>query len=327
MDRRAFLCTLAGNLLASPLAVGAQQRERTWRIGWLAEQGDPGRDSQEPGGGRWFFEALRELGYVSGQNLQVEYQFAEERGELLPDLAGALVRSRVDLIAAPGTREALAAKAATSTIPIVTLFVGDPVGTGLVTNLRSPGGNVTGTSIMGPDLGGKRLELLREVVPKLRRINAIWNPQNASTALNMRTSVAAGIALGLEIKTVALQSRDRLDEALAEVRRDRPDGLFLLQDAVIVAARARIADFALRHRLPTTTPGRMYVESGSLLGYGPDMRVIARRAATYADRIFRGAKPNDLPSNSPPCSSWSTSRPPRRLASRSRRRCWRGRIR
>jgi putative tryptophan/tyrosine transport system substrate-binding protein len=297
MDRRAFLGALG--LLAAPLAVEGQRADKVWRVAWLAEERDPGRGHPAPGGGLWFFEALRELGYVEGQNLAIEYRFAADRAERLPQLAAELATLKVDLIAVPGTREALAAKAETSTIPIVTLFVGDPVGTGLVSSLRAPGGNVTGTSLMGPDLAGKRLELLREIIPKLRRICALWNPQNASTTINLRGAMTVAKSLGIEMKAVGIPTRDRLDEALREVARDRPDGLFLFQDAVIVSLRVQIADFALRNRLPTTTQGRMYVESGCLLGYGPDMRALARRAATYADRIFRDAKPSDLPVEQP----------------------------
>ena len=295
LNRRAFFGILG--LLAAPSGTEAQRAEKVWRVGWLAEAADPGRG--HPGGGLGFLEALSELGYIEGKNLAIEFRFADDRAERLPELAAELVTLKVDLIAVPGTREALAAKAATSTVPILILYVGDPVGTGLVTSLRSPGGNVTGTSLMGPDLGGKRLELLRETVPRLRRISALWNPRNASTTLNVRGVQATAKSLGIEMTAVGIPTRDHLNEALRDVARNRPDGLFLFQDAVIVSVKDQIADFALRHRLPTTTPGRMYVESGSLLGYGPDMRALGKRAATYADRIFRGSKPSDLPIEQP----------------------------
>jgi putative ABC transport system substrate-binding protein len=205
MHRRAFLGSFG--LLAIPRAAEAQRAEKVWRVAWLAEQRDPGRGHPAPGGGLWFFEALSELGYVEGRNLTIEYRFAADRAERLPELAAELATLKVDLIAVPGTREALTAKAATSTVPILILFVGDPVGAGLVTSLRSPGGNVTGTSLMGPDLGGKRLELLRDIVPRLRRVSALWNPKNASTALNVRAALAAAKSLGIEMKTVRIPTR------------------------------------------------------------------------------------------------------------------------
>jgi putative tryptophan/tyrosine transport system substrate-binding protein len=298
MDRRAFLGTLAGSALAAPLAAGAQAR-RVWRIAWLVEGRNPGRESQVPWSGRWFFDALRELGYIEGQNLSIDYRFAEERADQLAELAAEILRQNVDLIAVIGTREALAAKAATSTIPIVTLFVGDPVGSGLVNSLNAPGGNLTGTSVMYADVGGQRLGLLKELVPKLRSVGILGNPKNVSAAADIRASEVAGRSLGIDTKSVGMVSRDHLDEALDQLARHRIDGLLIIQDALIVAVQRQIADFALRYRLPSVTPARMYVETGSLLSYGPDMRATARRAATYVDRIFRGAKPSDLPIEQP----------------------------
>jgi putative ABC transport system substrate-binding protein len=327
MDRRAFLAGAAA-VLTAPLAAQAQPAGKVWRIAWLAEERDPGRASPAPGAGLWFFEALRELRYIEGQNLRIEYRFAEERAERLPELAAELVRLKVDLIAVPGTREALAAKAATSTTPIVTLFVGDPIGAGLVKSLNSPGANLTGTSVMYTDVGGKRLEFLKEIVPNLRSVTILGNPKNASTAADIRASEAAARSLGLHIKSVEIVSRDRLDETFSQLARDRSDGLLVLQDALIVAVRRQIADFALRNRVPSATPARMYVETGSLLSYGPDMRVTARRAATYVDRIFRGAKPSDLPIEQPTKFELViNANTPRRSASPSRRRSSCGRIR
>jgi putative tryptophan/tyrosine transport system substrate-binding protein len=297
MDRRGFL-RLSLGAGTVPFTAWAQPGRR-WRIAWLAEERDPGRGSEAPGGGRWFFEALREHGYIDGQNLSIDYRFAEEKADQLAELAAAIVRENADLIAVPGTREALAAKHATSTIPIVTLFVGDPVGSGLVSNLRSPGGNVTGTSVMCADVGGKRLELLKEIVPRLRNVAVLYNPKNASAAADLRASESATKALDVKITPLSLESRDRLDEAFNELAKHRPDGLLVLQDALIVAVRRQIADFAIRNRFPTATPARMYVDSGSLLSYVPDMRATARRAATYVDRIFKGAKPASLPIEQP----------------------------
>jgi putative ABC transport system substrate-binding protein len=203
------------------------------------------------------------------------------------------------VIATSGTRETVAAKAATATIPIVMLFVGDPVGAGLVSSLTHPGANVTGTSLMAPDVSGKRLELLREIVPKLRRVAILWNPRNASAAAEMRATETAARSLGLTVYSAAVDSASRLDAAFAGMARARPDGVLVMLDALTSWHRREIAAAALTARLASIFPSWTYVESGGLVGYGPDYRAIAGRAASYVDKILKGARPGDLPIEQP----------------------------
>src|SRR5712691_2954950 len=209
MDRRAFIGAMAGGLLAAPLAAEAQQAGKVWRIGLLME--GPNKNLHPESAANRFVDGLRDLGYVEGQNLVIEYRYADNRPERIPEFAAELVRLKVDVIVTVGTRETVTAKAATSTIPIVMLFVGDPVGTGLVSSLTHPGANVTGTSVMMSDVSGKRLELLREIVPKLRRVAILGNPRNASTAADMRAAETAARSLGLTVDSVEVDSAPRLD--------------------------------------------------------------------------------------------------------------------
>jgi putative ABC transport system substrate-binding protein len=242
---------------------------------------------------------LHNLGYIVGQNLMIEHRYAEGKFERLAALAAELDDLKLDAIAAVGTREALALQKATTRIPVVMLFPGDPVGTGLVQSLASPGANITGTSLMFPDVGGKRLELLKEIVPKLRRVGILGNTRNASTAADIRATEAAVHSQGHQVQTVGADTLERLVVGMGEFLKEKPDGLLVIQDNLIYAQRERIAEFALQNRLPAIFPGRIYVESGGLIGYGPDMNHVSRRAATYVDKILRGAKPADLPVEQP----------------------------
>jgi ABC-type uncharacterized transport system substrate-binding protein len=305
IDRRTLLMTLTGGLLAGPLVPGSLaspraaqgQAGKIWRIGLLregpSERLTPGEISTR------FVEALRDLGYVEGRNLVIESRYAGSRPDQIPGFASELVRLKVDVIVAVGTRETIAAKAATSTIPIVMLAVGDPVGAGLVTNLTRPESNVTGTSLMVPDLGGKRLELLREIVPRLKRVAILGNPRNASTAAELRATETAAQSLRVAVDFLGVDSASRIDVALAEMARDQPDGMLVLQDALTFAHRREIAAAALRLRLPTVLPTALYVSSGGLISYGYEPRAVAGRGASYVDRILRGAKPADLPIEQP----------------------------
>jgi putative ABC transport system substrate-binding protein len=298
MDRRAFISGATLGLLAAPLAAGAQQPAGTsWRIGLLQEGRNKNLQPENPL--NRFVDSLRDLGYVEGQNLVIEYRYADNQPERLPEFAAELLRLKVDVIVTVGTRETVTAKAAISTIPIVMLFVGDPVGTGLVSSLTHPGGNVTGTSVMMTDVSGKRLELLRELVPRLRRVAILGNPRNASTAADMRASETAARSLGLTVYSVEVDSGPRLDAALADLTRGRPDGVLVIQDATTFSHRHEIAQAVRRTHLATVFPSSSYVRSGGLVGYGADMGAVAGRAASYVDKILKGAKPADLPVEQP----------------------------
>jgi putative tryptophan/tyrosine transport system substrate-binding protein len=297
MNRREVIAGLAFPLLAR--GARAQPSGKVWRLGYLAEGTDPRVQPRTTPAFFDFFDGLRDLGYVEGRNLAVEFRFAEGKPERLPQLATELVALKPDVIAAPGTRESLALQKATTVIPIIMVYPGDPVGAGLVASLANPGANITGTSLMFPDVGGKRLELLREIVPSLRRVAILGNPNNASTAADMRATEATAVTQGLAALVAGVESPDRLDERLGEIAAWRPDGLLVFPDTLIVSRRQRIVEFALKNGIVTVCPSRSYVESGGLIGYGPSMGAVGRRAATYVDKILKGAKPTDLPVEQP----------------------------
>jgi putative ABC transport system substrate-binding protein len=289
MRRREFLTLLSGAAVGWPLAAQGQSVRKMWRLGWLSE-GD------RPHSG--FFAALQKLGYTEGQNFTVEYRFANTRYERLPELATELVGLKVDVIVSPNTQALLALQQATSTIPIVMTLVGDPVGAGLVKSLAHPGANITGTSLMMPDIGGKRLELLKEIVPTMGRVVIFGNSKNASTAVEMGATQAAARLMGRQARMVSVDSSDRLENGLDEMVNAKPDGVIVVLDSLTATHRERIAKVALQNRLASIFPARYYVESGGLVGFGPNTDAISRRAAVYVDKIFKGAKPADLPVDS-----------------------------
>jgi len=328
MDRRTFLGTLAGSLSVAPYVVRAQQAGKVPLIGRL-EQG-PGSSATDSA----FRQGLRELGYVEGQNILLEYRYAEGRAERLPDLAAELVRLKVDVLVAGGTLAPLAAKQATSTIPIVMAAAGDPVGTGLVPSLAKPGGNVTGLSNLSRDLTAKRLQLLKEMVPGLARVAVLWNAANIVAALHIPETEAAARTLGLQVQSLEVRGPDDFENGLPERKVLRPaisagtGALALVDDPLVMQYRKPIADFAVQNRLPSTAFYKNFAEAGGLMTFGASLPDLYRRAATYVDKILKGAKPAELPLSSRRSSSWSsTSRPPRPSASRFRRRSYCGRIR
>jgi putative ABC transport system substrate-binding protein len=270
-------------------SLDAQQPARTARIGFLAPVSLPAREEV-------FRQELRRLGYAEGQNIAVEYRSADGRLERLPGLAADLAGLKVDIIVAVVTQAALAAKKATGTIPIVMIGVADPVGSGLVTSLARPGGNITGTSSVAADVVGKPLELLREVFPKLSRVTALWNSANPVFQKRvLEEARAAAATLRMHLQLVETRTPDELDRALAAIGRQRPDALFVLPDPMLTAHFAQIADFAVKHRLPAVSGSRQNAEAGALMTYGPDYAEGYRRAAAYVDRILKGDRPADLP--------------------------------
>ena len=296
IDRRAFLAATGAVLLAAPLAAEAQQAGRVPRIAWLGGQA---RETAHPYV-RAFQQGLKDLGWVEGQNIVIEWRFSGGRAELLPDLAAELVRLRVDLIVVPSSPAALAAKNATKTIPLVTVALGDPVALGLVASLAQPGGNITGlTNSVGPEIAGKQLELLKEVVPKVSRMAVLWNPNTRGNALALRETEIAARALGLELQPLEARSLNDFDRAFAAMTAKRAGALLVLGDVMFSTHRNRLADLAAKRRLPAMYPARESVEAGWLMSYGPNTLELFRRAATYVDRILKGAKPADLPVEQP----------------------------
>ncbi|MGZ3318796.1 MAG: ABC transporter substrate-binding protein, partial [Isosphaeraceae bacterium] len=247
-----------------------------------------------------FRQGLRELGWIEGQNIVIEYRFADGRLDRLPALAAEVVRLKVDIIAASPTPAALAAKNATGTIPIVFTSVPDPVGLGLVASLARPGGNVTGlTYSVGFNIFGKDLELLKEAVPKARRVAVLSNPASPSQPLTMREITDAARSLGLPLLLLEARGPGDFDGAFAAMAKERVGALFVVTDPAFIPHRARLAELTTKNRLPSIFTQREDAEAGALMSYGPSLSDIYRRAATYVDKILKGAKPADLPVEQP----------------------------
>jgi putative ABC transport system substrate-binding protein len=296
MDRRTFLFVFSLGALSAPLAVEAQPTGKVYRIGYLgAGSATVSQPSVEA-----FRDGLRELGLVEGQNIVIDYRFAEGGFDRLPDLAAELVRLRVDVIMAGPTAPAVAAKNATGTIPIVVAGVGDPVELGLIASLARPGGNVTGLSFsVGMDIFGKGLELLREAVPTFRRVAILSNPANPSHALAITNAKAAAGSLGVQLQLLEAREPNQFDGAFAAMAKGRVDALLVLADGMFIFHRARLADLTAKNRVPSMHGVRENVEAGGLMSYGPSTVAAWRRAAFFVDRILKGAKPADLPVEQP----------------------------
>jgi ABC-type uncharacterized transport system substrate-binding protein len=286
-------CAL-GCLFVAPLAPEAQPPTHMYRIGYLLG----GTREQEPFL-EAFLEAMRALGYVEGQNLVLEYRAAAGQYERLPALAAELVRLQVDVLLVTITPAALAAKQATTTIPIVTLGVGDPVGSGLVASLARPGGNVTGVTSLSPDLVGKQLEFLTDVLPTVSRVAILWDPANPAHALQVRAADVAARQLGVQLHLMEARGPEAFDGAFTAMTRAHADALLVLGGNITFEHRRRLAELAATRRLPTMHNVRPFVEAGGLMAYGPSSRDLRRRAAVYVDKILKGAKPADLPVEQP----------------------------
>jgi putative ABC transport system substrate-binding protein len=296
--RRAFIGTLAGGFLASPLAAQAQQAAKSARIGYLAVSLAAPPQLREA-----FRQGLRDLGYVEGRNLVIEYRFAEGKSERLPALAAELVALKVDVIvAAAGTLSVLAAKQATRTLPIVFIGAGDPVTSGLITSLARPGGNVTGSSLLFPELVGKCLEHLKQAVPGVSRVAVLMHPGAVPERTEkdiLKGAEVAARTLGVRLQFVEARGPENFDRAFSDMTRARAGALTVLSSPMFASERRRLVDLALKNRLPTVFSFREYVDAGGFISYGPDLADLFRRAATYVDRILKGAKPADLPVEQP----------------------------
>ena len=298
MERRRFIEVIAGGLVAAPLAAEAQQAVKIARIGFLT----PNMAASPPHVREAFLQGLRDLGYVEGRNVVIEYRDAEGKSERFPALAAELVALKVDVIVAPGTPAALAAKQATRTLPIVFPIAGDPVTSGLVTSLARPGGNVTGLSILDPDLVGKCLEQLKQAVPGVSGVAVLWQPGGLGERTDkdmLKGAEVAARALGVRLQFVEARGPADIDRAFSEMTRARAGALTVLPSTMFLHERRRLVDLAARNRLPAVYPWREAVDAGGLMAYGANIADLFRRAATYVDKILKGAKPADLPVEQP----------------------------
>ena len=300
MNRRDFVVAvvalLALGVAAAPLAAEAQQAGKVYRIGYLST---PTRESVEHGL-QAFLRKLRELGWVEGQNLTIEYRWAEGNVERLPDLAAELVRRKVDVIVAPAGSAALAAKNATSSIPIVMIFPSDPVEMGLVASLSRPGGNITGTTLTpGPEIFGKQLQILKETIPHASRVAILSNPADPSFATQVREVEATARSLRIRLQHVEARGPEEFDNAFAAMAQERAEALLVAGTSTFLAHRSRLAELAVKGRLPTMYSFRENVEAGGLMAYAVNMTDFIGHAAVYVDKILKGAKPADLPIEQP----------------------------
>jgi putative tryptophan/tyrosine transport system substrate-binding protein len=293
MRRREFITLLGGVAVVWPFAVSAQQAGKLPTIGFLGAA--PSIESQRVTA---FEQRLRELGWIEGRTVAIEYRWAEGRNERYAENAAELVRLKVEVIVTSTTPPTLAAKQSTAVIPIVFAAVNDPVGTGLVASLSRPGGNVTGLANQMSDTSGKKLEFLREVLPGLRRLAIMANAGNPGSMLDMSEAQATARRLGLEVSTVEIRRAEDIVPAFGALR-DRADALYLCPDALLNTNRIRINILAMGARLPTMHGHREYVEAGGLMSYGQSNQDQFRRAADFVDKILRGAKPADIPVEQP----------------------------
>jgi len=296
MRRRDFVLLAFGGTVMRPKRVHAQQSPRKMpRIGVLL----PGTPSSFSLRTRAFLDGLRDLGHEEGRTIAIEWKWGNDRADALPELAAELVRSNVDAIVTGGTAAAQALKAATRTIPIVIAIIADPIAAGLVDNLARPGGNATGFSIVAPELGTKRLQLLKELVPGVLSIAVLLNARNPQSQIELKEMEVAASAMGLKLHPIDMPAADRLDEAFAAMIKSAADSLIVLTDPILFSLRKPTVDLANRNRLPAVYPFVGYVEEGGLLSYGPSDADLFRRAAGYTDRILKGARPVDLPVEQP----------------------------
>src|SRR5215831_9977266 len=286
MKRREFI-RLVGGAVAWPLTASAQQQGRIVTIGVLAIEPWSPIDT--------FRQALDDLGYIESKNVRFEYRYAKGNNERLPELANDLVGLNVDVILTWGTDALLAAKQATTTIPIVMGVIGDPVGVGIVTNLTHPGGNVTGCSLDAAELEAKRLQLLKELVPGLSRVAILFNPTNRYMPLALQSAQKGAQVLRLSLAVYEVYDTTTLDAAFVTLTKDRPDAFLVPADTFLASQRGRIAQFAIENKLPSAYTFREYIEAGGLLAYTPNYNDLFRRAASYVDKILKGANPGELP--------------------------------
>jgi putative tryptophan/tyrosine transport system substrate-binding protein len=295
MDRRAFLGTLAGGLLAPPLAAEAEQAKTIPRIGFLSSSSVDRERTRLAA----FQQGLRESGYVEGKTFFIEQRYAGGQFEKLPELAAELAGLKVDVLVVAGAPAAHAAKKATRVIPIVMTNAADPVGTGLVASLARPGGNVTGLSDFNAGVVAKRLELLKEVVPSASRVAVLLNPANPTNPPQLKLTQVAATTLGMTLLSVEAKGAAEIDRAFAVIKTERPGALIVIGDPLLGSYAKRIVEHSTESRLPAIYWSREFPDAGGLMSYGINLEDVSRRAATFVDKILRGAKPGDLPVEQP----------------------------
>jgi putative ABC transport system substrate-binding protein len=302
MSKKIFCVALGAMLFAHCFLASAQQPGKIPRIAMLLSS-TPSLNAPQ---NEAFRQALRDLGYVEGKTISIEYRFAEGKFDRLPDLAAELVRLKVDIIVVGGGRPTAAAKQATTTIPIVVGSAGDLVGSGLVASLAKPGGNITGSTLSSADVSGKRLELLREVVPRATRVAVLWHPNPGDRSGGMTTdwdevkeTETAARQLGVKVQPVEVRDPNEFENAYAAMNKQQAKAVIFIRGAFTIFHRKRLVELALKHRLPSMCEAAQWVSDGCLMSYGPDELYPWRRAATYVDKILKGAKPVDLPVEQP----------------------------
>jgi putative tryptophan/tyrosine transport system substrate-binding protein len=294
-NKRIIQFVLTATVLALSVPAEAQQPARIHRIGILSTSSGSVFSARVEA----FRQRLRELGYVEGKNIFIEYRYADGKPERVPDLAAELVGLKVDVIVTIGPVATLAAKKASGTIPIVFAGASDPVGTGIVSSLARPGGNITGLSLMVPDLDGKRLELLKEAFPKVARVALLWQPSGSRGNLPLTEMEAVAKALGLKLLSLEVRSLDDFEGAFARAKKERAQALITTTGALINTQQRQVLDFAAKNRLPAIYHYSEFVEAGGLMTYGPNNADLFRRAADFVDKILKGTKPADMPVEQP----------------------------
>jgi putative ABC transport system substrate-binding protein len=293
MSKRIFVSLLVTALLVTVSIAKAQQAKKVPRIGYLA--GDPHSPSHEA-----FRQGLRDIGYVEGQSILIEWRYAGDKPDRLPELAAELVRLKVDVVVAANAAAVTALRRATTTIPIVVeAYGGDLVADGIVASFARPGGNITGVTPLDPELTGRQLELLKETLPKLHRLAVMWNPDDSGSPLQWQETQTAAGALGIQILPLGVRTAGELDKSIESATRGRVDALLVLRNVLFYVLRKRLVTLAEKSRLPGMYPSSEFVDDGGLMSYGANNNAQYRRAATFVDRILKGAKPADLPIEAP----------------------------
>ena len=294
MKRREFITVVGGTLGALSIAALAQQDRKIPRIGYLMDRPGPPGVLDEG-----FLSGLRERGYVIGQNISIDYRWTEGKSERLSALARELVANKVDIIIVAGAESTKAAKTATDTIPIVMASSQDAVGDGLIASLAHPGANVTGRSVYAPELTPKRIEILKEMFPRLKKIGVLWNKENAGAMGQLREAEATGRALGIAIEPLDVRIPDGLDEVMARAAQNGVGAILIISDSSTISNRAKLGSSSMQHNLPTMFANKAYLSGGGLMSYGPDIVDTFRLSVAYVDKILKGAKPADLPVEQP----------------------------